>query len=90
MWNSWRVDGGDGLWSIKNELQLKLNLKNKINEIDHQKLLFSSSSTISSQKSNKIGSYKRRTIKLSEKCELFNCTRLTDQYLVGTQRFLEL
>jgi hypothetical protein len=32
MWNSWSVDGegaGNGIWSAKNELQIKLNLKKK-------------------------------------------------------------
>ena len=25
MWNSWRVDGGNGIWSVKNKLKIKLN-----------------------------------------------------------------
>jgi hypothetical protein len=29
MWSSQRVDGGNGIWSVKNKLKIKLNLKNK-------------------------------------------------------------
>jgi hypothetical protein len=29
MWSRWRVDGGagNGIWSVKNKLKIKLNLK---------------------------------------------------------------
>jgi hypothetical protein len=29
MWNSWRVDGGNGIWSVKNKLKIKFKRESK-------------------------------------------------------------